>query len=258
MIGVNIPCDYGWDDEGIVRVGAKRDIAAYAAGGFGGKCVIFLHGNGETATSEMQLYDLLNDKGISVIAPDYRGYGLTGGEFSEGGCFEAAHAAYDWLICDKGVKPTDVIPLGYSLGSGVAVELAATEQVGGLILQAPYHSGRELLPYWIKKFGLPGEGSKGFFERPFAPMILRRKISSEHSFATDSRLDKITCPALIFHGDSDTIIPVAHGRKVLAGLSSRQKELVIVPCGEHNDFQFVMGYANYIAKIIEFCDAVGR
>ena len=33
MIGVKVPCDYAWDDKGIVRVGARRDIAAYAAVG---------------------------------------------------------------------------------------------------------------------------------------------------------------------------------------------------------------------------------
>ena len=38
MIGVKIPCDYGWNDDGIVRIGAKLDIAAYAGGDFGGKC----------------------------------------------------------------------------------------------------------------------------------------------------------------------------------------------------------------------------
>ena len=124
MIGIKVPCDSGWDDEGIVRTGARRDIAAYAAGDFKGKCVIFFHGNGETATTEKFLYDALNEKGISVIAPDYRGYGLTCSEFSERGCFDAAHAAYNWMLAEKDVSRADIIPLGYSLGSGVAVELA--------------------------------------------------------------------------------------------------------------------------------------
>ena len=258
MIGIKIPCGYRWDDEGIVRIGAKRDIAAYAAGGFGGKCVIFLHGNGETVTTEKLLYDSLNEKGISVIAPDYRGYGLTCGEFSEGGCFEAAHAAYDWLRNEKGVSADDIIPLGYSLGSGVAVELAATKQVGGLILQAPYYSGRALLPHWIKKFGAPGKRPKGFIERMRAGFALRRAVKMENSFATDSRLSQITCPVLIFHGDADTIIPPVHGRKVLDGLVSHQKELVRVEGGGHNNFQFFMGYDKYVTKIVEFCSAAGR
>ena len=46
------------------------------------------------------------------------------------------------------------------------------------------------------------------------------------------------------------------GIKVLTGLSSQKKELVIVPDGGHN-FQFFMGCENYIAKIVEFCDATG-
>ena len=69
MIGVRIPCDYAWDDEGIVRIGAGRNVAAYVGGDFKGKCIIFLHGNGETAVSEKCLFDQLNERGVSVVAP---------------------------------------------------------------------------------------------------------------------------------------------------------------------------------------------
>lgn len=47
MIGVNVARDYALDDDGIVHVGARGDITAYADGDFGGKCVTFLRGNGE-------------------------------------------------------------------------------------------------------------------------------------------------------------------------------------------------------------------
>ena len=114
MIGVKVPCDYAWDDEGIVRIGVGRNIAAYAGGDFKGKCVIFLHGNGETAVSEKYLFDQLNARGGSVVSPDYRSYGLTSGTFSERGCFEVAHAAYDWLLNEKGAIPADIIPLAQS------------------------------------------------------------------------------------------------------------------------------------------------
>ena len=154
---------------------------------------------------------------------------------------------------EKGVEATDIIPLGYSLGSGVAVELAATAHVGGLILQAPYYSGRELLPYWIRKFGAPDCVRRGFFGKLLAPLRLRRAIKTERTFATDTRLEAIKCPALIFHGDADAIIPPTHGEKVLAGLASRRKELVRVQGGGHNNFQFIMGYDKYVLKIVEFC-----
>ena len=253
MIGVKIPCDYGWGDEGIVRIGAKHDVAAYASGDFRGKCVIFLHGNGETAISERELYVALGKSGISVVAPDYRGYGLTAGEFSEKGCYEVAHAAYRWLVDEKYVKPEYIIQLGYSLGSGVAVELAATERVGGLILQAPYYSGRELLPYWVMRFGYGHKHKWRYF--PYAYKLwLKFQVRSERSFPTDCRLDKITCPTLIFHGMDDMIIPYSHGKKVFDGISSSRKELESVQGGGHNNFQFVMGYENYVRRIVEFCN----
>lgn len=250
MIGVKVPCDYGWDAEGIVRIGSKRDIAAYASGDFKGKCLIFLHGNGETAISEKDLYDLLDEKGISVIAPDYRGYGLTGGEFSEKGCYETAHAAYEWLKAEKHKSPADIIPLGYSLGSGVAVELAATESVGGLVLQAPYYSGHELLPYWVKRFGYD---RRWRFLYPLGIVLLQLLMRLERSFATDKRLCNISCPVLIFHGACDTIIPIAHGKKVFDGLAADRKEFVRVAGGSHNNFQHAMGFENYVEKIVRFC-----
>lgn len=252
MIGVKIPCDYGWDDEGIVRIGAKRNIAAYVAGDFSGKCIIFLHGNGETAISEKELYGELNEKGVSVIAPDYRGYGLSAGEFSENGCYEAAHAAYEWLRAEKRIDSSNIITLGYSLGSGVAVELSAAESVGGLILQAPYYSGHALLPYWIRRFGCYS-GRRWRFISPLHKLFLEIQVLLERSFGTDRRLHLINCPTLIFHGTYDTIIPATHGEKVFDGIASRQKEFVRVDDGSHNDFQYVMGFETYVERILRFC-----
>ena len=38
---LHIPADYRWTDAGIVRIGAARDIAAYAISDFRGKCLSF-------------------------------------------------------------------------------------------------------------------------------------------------------------------------------------------------------------------------
>ena len=66
MIGVRVSCDYAWDDEGIMHIGERRDVVAYAGGDFKGKCIIFLHGNGETAISEKYLFDQLNERDESA------------------------------------------------------------------------------------------------------------------------------------------------------------------------------------------------
>ena len=86
LILKSIKADYYWDSPGIVRLGKKHDIAAYLSGDCCGRCLIFLHGNGETAVSEYYWFDELSASGISVVCPDYRGYGLTEGMLSEDGC----------------------------------------------------------------------------------------------------------------------------------------------------------------------------
>ena len=57
MILIDVPADYGWDTKGIIRIGNKKDIAAYLDGDCSGRCLIFCHGNGETVVSEKHWFD---------------------------------------------------------------------------------------------------------------------------------------------------------------------------------------------------------
>lgn len=116
LILMSVKADYSWDSPGIVHLGDKQDIAAYLSGDCSGRCLIFLHGNGETAVSEKYWFDQLTASGVSVICPDYRGYGLSDGKLSEHGCYEVAHAAYDFLVNEKVVCCDNIFVLGYSLG----------------------------------------------------------------------------------------------------------------------------------------------
>ena len=245
LILKNIPADYGWEDEGIVRIGESKDIAAYVAGDFKGPCLIFCHGNGETAVSEKYWFKKLVGAGVSIVCPDYRGYGLTEGRLSEAGCYEVAHAAYSYLVDDRRVNSSDVYVLGYSLGSAIAVELASSEQVRGLILQAPFVSGEELLKVWAKTYA-----------EQIPDCVLKVGLKATSAvFPTSSRLPKIAVPSLVIHGTSDEVIPYSQGEQVFALLSSPQKRFVPVKNGGHNTFQYLMG-DEYIRTLVEFMGGV--
>ncbi len=69
----------------------------------------------------------------------YRGYSGSTGQPSERANVADAKLAYDALIAE-GVAPDDIILYGESLGSGIAVQLAAEKPVGGVVLDAPYTS----------------------------------------------------------------------------------------------------------------------
>lgn len=71
-------------------------------------------------------YDLTlpSPLGANVLTIDYRGFGDSGGNPTEEGLGRDARAAWNWLL-DEGAKPSDIILMGQSLGTGVAALLAA-------------------------------------------------------------------------------------------------------------------------------------
>ena len=227
-----VPADYDWETKGIMRIGDKKDIAAYLTGDCSGRCLIFCHGNAETAVSEKYWFNKLSAAGVSVICPDYRGYALSAGKMSEEGCYDVAHAAYDFLVNEKGVRREDIFVLGDSLGSAIAVELAATQTVGGLILQAPFISGRRLKHFWLGEEEMPIE-------------------DDDNSFPTASRLSSIHVPTLVIHGKSDDVVPFSHGEAVFNRLASNEKAFVPVEYAGHCNFQTRLG-EDYIPLLLNF------
>ena len=243
---LHIPADYSWADAGIVRIGAERGIAAYTVGDFCGKCLIFCHGNGETAASERYWFEKLAEAGVSVICPDYRGYGLSAGKLSEAGCYEAAHAAYDYLVEERHVSPQDIVVLGYSLGSAVAIELSVAEPTAGLILQTPFADGRKLLRAWASKLGRVM--SVVGWVASFLPVRC--------SFPTSSRLGRVSVPTLVIHGTADNIVPYSHGKEVFRRITVPSKRFVSVDGAGHCNFQYFLG-EKYVPLLVDFIQGEG-
>ena len=101
-----------------------------------------------------------------------------------------------------------------SLGTGVAIALAADRKVGRIILQAPFTSAAEI----------------GAAAYPFLPVRLLMK----DQFRSDERIGKVKVPLLILHGAFDRVVPMAFGERLLA-LANEPKRLVRFPRGGHND-----------------------
>ena len=101
--------------------------------------------------------------GLNLLAFDYRGYGESEGAPSEAGLYRDADAAYRYLRDTLGVPPDRIVIFGHSLGSAVAVELAARVPAAGLILDGALTSvadrAQELFPFvpvrWIAREPVP-------------------------------------------------------------------------------------------------------
>lgn len=121
---------------------------------------------------------------------DYRGYGSSGGAPSEQAFNSDALAWYDFAAKSH----SRIYAFGRSLGSGVAVRLAAERRLDGLMLVAPYDSLVQV----------------GKHHYPLLPVGLLLK----HRFDSVSRAPAITAPLLCIVATDDEVVPVEHARRL--------------------------------------------
>ena len=195
-------------------------IAWYGRAAPGQPTLLYFHGNAGNLASRSERVRKYADRGIGIFMLSYRGYSGSTGSPSERANVADAKLAYDALI-DEGVEPEDIILYGESLGSGVAVQLAAENPVGGLILDAPYTS-------------IVDVAAKAYPFLPVRGFIFDRYDTVRH-------LKGINAPLLVLHGEDDEVIPVDMGRAVYDAAKGL-KEIVTFPGAGHTDHQLFGSY----------------
>jgi uncharacterized protein len=177
--------------------------------------LIYCHGNaGNLSGRGVALWNFQQVLGLAVLIFDYPGYGKSGGQPSEAGCYAAGDAAYDYLTTVKKVPPARVVLYGGSLGGAVAVDLATRHPHRALVLVSTFTSFPDMAQY---KFPwLPGR------------WLVRNRYLS---------LDKIRTlhsPIFIAHGTEDTVIPFRQGQRLFES-ASEPKHFLPMPGIGHND-----------------------
>ncbi|MDZ4821058.1 MAG: alpha/beta hydrolase [Planctomycetota bacterium] len=175
--------------------------------------VLFCHGNGGNISHRVSQAIVLNRLGASVLLFDYRGYGRSAGSPNEAGILDDSRAAREWLATKAGIPEDQIVLLGESLGSGVAVDLAM-DGARGVILQNAFAS-------------LPDAASAHF---PWIPVkwLMRNRYDSL------AKIKNYHGPLLQSHGNHDRIVPFASGQKLFAA-ANEPKQFVTIAGGDHND-----------------------
>src|SRR5262249_58771146 len=106
--------------------------------------VIYFHGNAEIVPWRAERHRATIANGTGLIALNFRGYGGSTGTPTEDGLHRDAQAAYAFAA--ERYAPRRIVLWGVSLGTGVAVRLAAEKPVGKLILESPYSSTGDVAP----------------------------------------------------------------------------------------------------------------
>jgi pimeloyl-ACP methyl ester carboxylesterase len=188
-------------------------LGLYAKAPPGAPTLVHFHGNGEELVDQVPLVRDWMDRGLGVLAVEYPGYGMAAAERpSEEALYAAADRALAWLE-GQGVSRSSTVLVGFSLGSGVAAEMARRGRGDRLVLIAPYTSVVDMASRYL----------------PIVPTSL---LIGDR-FDTIAKAPEIAQRTLVVHGDADPVIPIAMGRRVAAALPSA--ELVVVSGGHHND-----------------------
>lgn len=99
---------------------------------------LYLHGNGGNLALRQARFAALLADGSGLYALSWRGYGGSSGQPSEPGLRLDVRAAWAALVAR--VPPERIVIFGESLGSTLAVMLAADERPGALVLDSGFDS----------------------------------------------------------------------------------------------------------------------
>ena len=173
--------------------------------------VVYFHGNGGALQHRLPRFRKLVAAGVGLVALSYRGYGGSSGKPTEAGLIEDARAAYAFAAERYSGR---IVLWGESLGTGVAIALAAENPVTRLMLDAPFTSAVDVAAdiYW------------------FLPV----RFLMKDQLRSDQRIRHVKAPVLILHGEADNIVPIRYGERLLAMIPG-EKRFVRFPGGSHND-----------------------
>jgi fermentation-respiration switch protein FrsA (DUF1100 family) len=179
----------------------------------------------------------LSQAGYSVLLFDYRGYGENPGRPSEAGLLADARGALRWVRARPDVDPRRVVYFGESLGTGVAVALAAETPPAALVLRSPFPS-------------LPDVGRVHYPFLPLGALMTDRFPSAE-------RLARMDVPLLVVAGGADRIVPPELSRRLYEAAATTRKRWMLIEGAAHNDLALLAG-DRLIEAVVEFVEAAGE
>lgn len=172
--------------------------------------LLVFHGNAGHRGHRFDFIEGFHRRGWGVFLLDYRGYGGSGGSPTEAGFYRDADAALDYL----GKTGGKIVYLGRSIGCGVALDLASRSKPAGVIIDSGALSMADVAATAYR----------------FLPIRLLMK----DRFESAPKLERIACPLLAVHGDSDRLIPIGLGRKLYEAFPGK-KQWVELKRADHND-----------------------
>jgi uncharacterized protein len=191
--------------------------------------VIYYGGNAEEVTAYApRVGEAYGQRAVLLV--NYRGYGESRGKPGEKALVADALYAFEWAAAHPRIDPSRVAVHGRSLGSAIAVAVAAAKPVKSVVLTSPFSSAREVAAELY----------------PWLPVgwLLR------HPFDAAALAPRVRAPALVLVGEEDNIIRKHHSER-LAGFWGGAVERRNFAGFGHNDLDLHPGYIQAIRAFLD-------
>lgn len=189
--------------------------------------IVYFHGNADNLGKTLHYHDLLVNQGFGLLLTSYRGYSGHKGAPTEEGLYADAQSYIDALIA-SGVPETGIVLYGFSLGSGVAAEMAQRyPNAKALILGAPFTTLADAAAH----------------KYPYIPVGLLM----HDEFDNLSKIKTVAMPTLIVNGLDDEVFPTALGKTLADAGPVALTSFAQFP-GTHTGFFFDHGGDRAIAE----------
>jgi len=199
--------------------------------------ILFFHGNGEIASDYDDIAPFFFTRcNANLVVAEFRGYGASGGDPTFSAVISDAHIIFREVcgeISKRGYRNEFWI-MGRSMGSVPALELAKhyPKEISGLIIESGFPSATRI----ARRLGLP------------IPEADVKLIEDE----CQQKMRAITVPALIIHGEADSLVSINEAYTLERELGSSEKRLCVIRGADHNSVMAmdITGYFNAIKSIM--------
>lgn len=175
--------------------------------------ILYFQGNGGGLALRRERAQRFMSAGYGLFMLGYRGYSGSTGSPTEPRLIEDGLLAFDTLV-KEGIERGRIVLYGESLGTGIAVRVAAARRPGAVILDAPYTS-----------IAAVAKRAYGLFP---VDLFLHDRFDSAKFVGV------IKAPLLVLHGSLDAVIPLSLGQ-ALFDLAPEPKKMAVFERGGHSD-----------------------
>jgi pimeloyl-ACP methyl ester carboxylesterase len=198
--------------------------------------ILYCHGNGGTLGDFKAIVQYYFDWfSSSIFSIEYPSYGPAEGEAGEASVNDNLRTAYAFLVNELRYLPSNIVLMGYSIGSGPVIQLASElcEGFGESTASPPLPPVPPAALITISAFMSVKDIIR---DRQGGGLVSLLADSIENRWNSIERIKRVTCPTLLLHGLQDSLIPASHSQALFLNSGALEKQLKMCPQADHCRF----------------------